>query len=352
MKLSICVLILSCLIIYCYASKDYYKILGVSRDATDSQIKKQYYKLAKEYHPDKHKGDEATKDKYKEITNAYSILSDAEKRRKYDMYGEDGLKENGRGGGNPFSFMRQEPQGPPKAPSIVIEVEATLEDIYNGKTVEVMHRRQILCPRCRGSGADSPEDVQTCQHCGGTGVRIVTQRLGPGFVTRTQQTCDKCNGKGKTITSTCSYCSGTKVSHGDQIHTITIEKGMSEGHEIVFKEESDENPDVLPGDLIFKLVTPEHNRFTRLGNDLYMDCSITLLQSLVGFTKTFKHLDGHEVTIERKEVTKPGYILTLPEGMPIHNDPTEKGDLYITFTVRFPESITTEQKEAFKKILS
>jgi len=235
---------------------------------------------------------------------------------------------------------QREETGPPKSPNVVIEIIATLEDLYIGKDFEILQRRQILCPRCRGSGAKNPEDVKKCSVCGGTGTRIITQTLGPGFTTKTQTTCDKCNGKGKTVTSTCPYCSGSKISHGDQMIRVVIERGMNEGHQIVYYEEGDEHPERLPGDVILKIVTPDHKRFTRIGPDLYMDFTITLLQALVGFEKTFKHLDGHVVTVTRSEITKPGYILTIPkEGMPIHEQ-TAFGDLHITFNIRFPTTLT------------
>jgi DnaJ-related protein SCJ1 len=338
---------------------DYYTILGVARDASASQIKRAYRQLAKIWHPDKNKDN---KDKFQQITKAYDVLSDADKRRKYDQFGEEGLKQGNRGGGfdpfDIFGFMRggNQQQGGsemPKGPNIVIEVQVTLDDIYNGKDMEILQRRQTLCPKCRGSGAKDPNDVQTCTVCDGTGVRVVTQRLGPGFVTKTQTTCDHCGGRGKIVTSKCEHCQGTKISSGDQILNIVIERGMPDGHEIKSEEDADEAPERTPGDLIFKLTTIPHKRFSRKGNDLFMQITISLLQALVGFKKQFNHLDGHDVNIERTQVTPPGYVLKLEgEGMPLHESPDINGDLFITFNIQFPEKITPEQKSGFEKLLN
>jgi len=343
------------------SDEDYYSILGVARDASTSQIKRAYRQLAKMYHPDKVKSDKELLDKFQKISNAYDVLSDADKRRKYDQYGEEGLKQNrGFGGGDPFdifNFMNRGHQNRdhnemPKGPSITVDVQVTMEDIYNGKELEILQRRQTLCPKCRGTGAKDPNDVQTCPVCGGSGVKVVTQRLGPGFVTQTQTTCDACGGKGKKVTSKCDYCGGAKISRGDQIITIVVERGMPDGYEIKSEEDADESPDHTPGDLIFKLTTAPHKRFTRKGNDLTMQMSISLLQALTGFSKSFNHLDGHQVNIERKEVTPPGFVLKLSEeGLPHHESPDIFGDLYITFNINFPDKVSSDQVEGFKKLL-
>jgi DnaJ-related protein SCJ1 len=271
---------------------DYYAILEVPRDASASQIKRAYRQLAKKYHPDKNK---SFKDKFQQITKAYDALSDADKRRKYDQYGEEGLKQaNQRGGFDPFdifSFMNRggnQQQGEmPKGPNIVIETQVTLEDLYNGKDIEIVQRRQTLCPKCRGTGAKDPNDVQTCPVCEGSGVRVVTQRLGPGFVTKTQTTCDHCGGRGKLVTSKCEHCKGSKISRGDQKIQITIERGMPDGHEIKSEEDADEAPERTPGDLIFKVTTIPHKRFSRKGNDLYMQINIPLSKRLLDSVKNF-----------------------------------------------------------------
>jgi len=343
--------------------EDYYKILDVPRDASIGQIKRSYRQLAMKYHPDKfQKSDPKYKEimeKFQTITSAYEVLSDEDKRRKYDQYGEDGLKQNNNRGFNPFDIFNFNMRGGgdkkemAKGPSITMEIEVSLEDLFNGRETEILQRRQTLCPKCRGSGARDAEDVKDCPHCDGSGVKVVTQRLGPGFVTQTQTTCDHCGGKGKISTSQCEYCKGKKTSRGDQTINIYIERGMPDGHEIKSEDDADEAPDRIPGDLLFKLKTLPHKRFVRKGNDLTMQYTISLLQALIGFEKTFNHLDNHEVKIERTGVTPPGFTLKLEgEGMPLHNSPDVTGDLYITFNINFPSKISEEQKQGFIKLLS
>jgi len=298
-----------------------------------------------------------------EVNAAYSVLSDAEKRRIYDQYGEEGLKKDGgRGGGGGwgdiFNFFgggfggNRGNKEMAKGQNIVIELQCTLEDLYNGRDFEVLQRRQVLCHHCRGTGAEDPNDVTKCPVCQGSGVKVVNQQLAPGFVQRVQTTCDKCGGKGKIIKATCGHCHGTKVNIGEQFVVVIVEKGMPDGYEIVSPSDADQNPDEEPGDLIFKIKTMPHKLFTRQGNDLYLTTRITLLQALVGFSVSFNHLDGHVVTIERTEVTPHGFIQrVVDEGMPFHSFSSQKGNLYVTYEVTFPTYVSESQKVEFRRLL-
>lgn len=350
---------------YCAeAGKNYYQILGVSRDASSKEIGKAYRELSLKWHPDKNKGDPSAQEKFVEISQAYEVLSDEEKRRIYDQYGEEGLNQQGGGANfrNPFDIFanfgfgggggghahhqREQRRGA----SVEIPLEVTLADLYNGKTISVAHKKQILCPHCRGSGAKNPDDVQTCPVCGGSGTRVFTQQLGPGFITQTQKTCDKCGGKGKVVKSTCPFCQGSKVSVDEDSFTIFVERGMPDGHAIVFEQHNDEAPDTIPGDVIFKIRTVPHKRFQREGNNLHMKLTITLLEALVGFSKNVTHLDGHTVVIARSEVSKPGEVLIIEgEGMPYFNSPHDAGNLFVELNFKMPPSLTEEQKEQCRK---
>jgi len=339
--------------------------LGVKRDASGADIKKSYRKLAMKYHPDKNdKKDPEIEKLFVEVSNAYEVLSDDEKRRIYDQHGEEGLKEGGRGGGfkNPFDIFsnfgfggfggQQRGQEEQKGENNVIPLDVTLRDIYNGKTFEVLHKKQILCPHCRGTGGKDPDDVKTCPDCKGKGHKIVVQQLGPGFMTQSQQTCDRCGGKGKIVKTLCPHCKGNKIAVGEDTITIEVERGMPDGHEISFYGEADQNPDINPGDVIFKLQTLPHKRFIRKGHDLKMNMTISLLDALVGFEKRFQHLDDHEVIISKKDITKPNQIFVVQrEGMPHHNYPSEKGDLYVEFKIDMPAELSEHQKEQFKILL-
>jgi DnaJ-related protein SCJ1 len=343
-------------------SRDFYKILKISRSATEQEIKKAFKRLSVQLHPDKNPGNEEARLKYQEVSAAYEVLSDPEKRRVYDQYGEEGLKNDQGGGGfGGFDIFenffgggggRAKKGELQKAPPQTIELQATLEDLYNGRDFEILQKRQVLCTHCRGTGADDPNDVQSCTSCGGTGQRIVEHKIGPGFVQRMQTTCDKCGGKGKVSKSVCSKCRGSKVQQGEQLLTIFIEKGMPEGYEIRSASDADENPGEEPGDLLFKITTAPHDRFVRKGNDLHMTLRISLLEALVGFEYSFNHLDGHAVPLKRTEVTPPGFVQILAnEGMPIHGNTFNFGQLFITYQINFPESLTTEQKDGFKLLL-
>jgi DnaJ-related protein SCJ1 len=344
------------------AGKDYYAILGVSRQASQKEIKKSYRELSLKYHPDKNKDDPKAQEKFVEISEAYEVLSDEEKRRTFDQFGEDGLK---RQGGNHFhdpfdifanfgGFRQQnQQQNERRGETVVLPLEVTLKDLYIGKTIKISHKKQVLCPQCRGTGAKDANDVTTCPVCKGSGMEVHVQQLGPGFVTQTQRPCSKCNGKGRIVKSTCPVCKGTKVASGEDTLTVIVEPGMPDGHDIVFEQESDEIPDITPGDVVFKIFTIPHKRFVRTGNDLHMKMSISLLEALVGFSKSVTHLDGHEVPVTVDSVTKPGQIIKIAnEGMPHHNYSSQRGDLYIEFSINMPETVSESQKEAFKTLLS
>jgi len=341
------------------AGKDYYQILGVAKDASTRQIGKSYRLLSKEWHPDKRRGDPNAAQKFAEISEAYEVLSDDEKRRVYDQYGEEGLKSNGAqqfrspfdifsnfGFGGGFGGHNHQHAEQRKGPNIEIPLEVTLKDLYLGKTFTVAHKKQVLCPKCRGTGAKDAQDVSTCPDCNGSGVKIKTTQLGPGFMTQSQTTCDRCNGKGKVVKSKCPFCKGTKVHIDEDKINVFVERGMQDRHQIVFEQEADEVPETIPGDVIFKIITLPHKKFTRDGDNLHLKMTITLLEALVGFKKTFKHLDGHDVVVSRNEVTKPGEVVVLEEeGMPQHNYASQMGNLYIEFSIKMPTSVTEEQKK-------
>jgi len=228
----------------------------------------------------------------------------------------------------------------------------TLKDLYLGRTITIANKKQVLCHKCRGTGAKNADDVQKCPDCGGSGTKIVTQQLGPGFVTQSQRTCDRCNGKGKIVKSTCPVCKGTKVEVDEDTFNVMIERGMPDKYDIVFEQEGDETPDTTPGDVIFKINTIPHKKFVRNGDDLHMKMNISLLEALVGFTKIIKHLDGHDVKVKKDDVTKPGEVFVVEEeGMPHHNFPSQIGSLFIEFSIKMPVSLTEEQKQGFRTLL-
>ncbi|TPX67234.1 hypothetical protein SpCBS45565_g03941 [Spizellomyces sp. 'palustris'] len=346
------------------AGSDYYGVLGVDRSATKRQIKKAYKELSKKHHPDKNPGDKDAEAKFVELAQAYEVLADDEKRRIYDQYGEEGLKGGGHqqfhnpfdifaqfaGFGGGFGFGHQHAQQR-KGPEVAINLEVTLEELFLGTTIEVEINKQIICPTCRGLGAKRAEDVVKCTACNGAGIRIVRQMLGPGMYQQMQTTCDACGGRGKLVKSKCPACEGNKVKRGSHQLTVTIERGMYDGQQIVMDREADESPDTTPGDLIFTLNTLPHPTFTRKGDNLYVKEVITLKEALLGFEKKLKHLDGNEITIRREGITQPEFVQTINgQGMPTHEFPSERGFLYVEYGVVFPEKLTDAQISQIGKL--
>lgn len=315
-------------------------MLQVPKGASDEQIKRAYRKLALKYHPDKNPGNEEANKKFAEISNAYEVLSDREKRNIYDKYGEEGLKQHaagggGRGGGMNFQdiFSTFFGGGPPeeeekivKGDDVIVELDATLEDLYMGGSLKIWREKNILKPapgkrRCN------------CRN------EVYHKQIGPGmFQQMTEQVCEQ--------------CPNVKYEREGYFVTVDIEKGMQDGQEVVFYEDGEPIIDGEPGDLKFRIRTAPHTHFRREGNDLHTTVTISLLQALVGFEKSLKHLDEHLVDIGSKGITKPKEVRKFKgEGMPLHFS-KKKGDLYVTFEVLFPSSLTEDQKTKIKAVLS
>jgi len=337
---------------------DFYEELELPKgeDSTESDIKKAFRKLSKIYHPDVNPSDEG-KARFVKINKAYEVLYDAKKRKVYDMKGEEGLKqlEESEKHGNvmdPFAALFGGGRDRTRGQDVQMSLKINLEDVYNGNAHKVTLQKQKLCRACKGTGARSKDDVAPCNRCQGKGVVVQRVQIAPGFVQQIQNPCDECGGTGKKIKKKCPECQGKKVMRGESTLEVLIEKGIPEGHEVKFEMEADESPDILPGDVIFKVHTNPHHQFRRDGNDLHMTHRITLLQALVGFSHTITHLDGHEVVIARTAVTPHGHKMTKKgEGMPLHNVPSETGNLIITFEVEFPASVNADQAEQFRKLL-
>ncbi|KAL5791915.1 hypothetical protein ACOSP7_000509 [Xanthoceras sorbifolium] len=329
-----------CYVLTAIAGKSYYDVLQVPRGASDEQIKRAYRKLALKYHPDKNPGNEEANIKFAEINNAYEVLSDSEKRNIYDKYGEEGLKQHaasgGRGGGMGVNIQdifssffgggpAEEEERIVKGDDVIVELDATLEDLYMGGSLKVWREKNVIKPapgkrRCN------------CRN------EVYHKQIGPGmFQQMTEQVCEECQ--------------NVKFEREGYFITVDIEKGMQDGQEVVFYEDGEPIIDGEPGDLKFRIRTAPHDVFRRERNDLHTTVTITLVQALVGFEKTIKHLDEHLVDISSKGITKPKEVRKFKgEGMPLHYS-NKKGDLYITFEVLFPTSLTADQKAKIKEVL-
>lgn len=331
------------------AGRDYYDILGVSRDADPGTIKRAFRKLAVKYHPDKNPGDKTAEKMYVELNNAYEVLNDNSKRQRYDMYGEDGLRgaeqNNDDDGFDPFGGMfggfgrRRRRQEERRVSDVTVPLSVSLEMLYNGGVLEASHKKRVIC-------SEWSDCESKCSRCGGRGVVIQTRRLGPGFVQQIQTTCPACGGTGKIGNPNCTSCPHGQFEEVEKLLLIDVEKGMTNGQTITFDGQTDEIPDHHPGNVHFEIDTQEHDRFRREGNDLHYLLDITLSEALVGVDRMVRQLDGREVRIVTEEVITPkDRIQIAGEGMPSH-DGGSPGKMIVEFWVAFPGSLTKEQKKA------
>ena len=333
-----------------------YDILGVSPSASENELKKAYRKLAKEYHPDKNPD---AGDKFKEISFAYEVLTNPEKKELYDRRGEQGLRDGGSGGpvmdmdifshifgGGLFGFMggqgRGRNGGKRRGEDMVHPLKVSLEDLYNGKTTKLKVSKNVLCGACNGQGGKAGA-VQKCVACQGRGMRIMLRQLVPGMVQQMQSVCTDCNGEGEVINEKdrCRKCEGHKVSMETKLLEVHVDKGMRHGQKIKFTGEADQATGVEPGDIVLVLQEKEHEEFRRDGSDLHMVQRIGLVEALCGSQMTVAHLDGRQLLVKNPpgKVIEAGCIrMVKGEGMPRYKNPLEKGDLYIKFDVQFPEN--------------
>ncbi|XP_077379459.1 dnaJ homolog subfamily A member 1 [Festucalex cinctus] len=330
----------------------FYDTLGVKPNATPDELKRAYRKLALKYHPDKNPTEG---ERFKQISQAYEVLSDAKKREIYDRGGEKAIKEGGPGGGggggsfaSPMDIfdlffgggrrMHRERKGK----NIVHQISVTLEDLYNGATRKLSVQKNTICERCEGRGSRKGA-AQMCMSCQGTGMQVRVHQLVPGMVQQVSTVCHGCQGQGQRISQKdrCKACAGRKILRQKKILEVHIDKGMRDGQKIVFHGEGDQEPGLEPGDIIIVLDLQEHPRFTRKGEDLTMSMELQLVEALCGFQKPVQTLDNRTllVTSHPGELIKPGDTKCVcNEGMPMHRRPFEKGKLIIHFSVVFPKA--------------
>lgn len=332
-------------------NEKYYKVLGVSKEASPGDLKKAYYKLAKDLHPDKNQGDPDKLAQFQEISHAYEVLSDPEKRQLYDQYGEEGLQGGGPssagsifehifGGG--FGGQR----GPRTGEDIGMHLPVTLKELYLGTVKKVPVSRRVVCSKCAGKGSANANAVKVCGACRGQGVRLVRRQMG-GHILQMQAECDECNATGEIISSKdrCPTCKGNKMIQEEKVFEVDVMRGSHEGEKKVFHGEGHHEPGISPGNLIFVFKEKEvaDCPFHRRGNDLIYQKEITLLEALTGYEFVINHFDDRALLVKSQQgdIIKPDDIRVINgEGMPIGGNIFHKGFLFIHFTIKWPAPST------------
>lgn len=347
------------LLSFSFASEDYYKILGVSRTADEKEIRNAYRQLSKKYHPDKNPDDENAQHKFMEISNAYDVLMDSEKRQIYDIHGEEGLKNGGGSGGHggqggfdPFRdfFGGQFNRGPPRAQDVAAEVEITLKEFFNGKNIDMGLNLMGPCEQCNGSGSSDGVKHQ-CDGCQGRGRVLQTRNFGNGMIQQMETACPKCRGQGNLIKHKCKTCHGQGAHEQQKVFNVHVAPGAPRNYVEVFENSGPSQPGILPGNL--KVIVKEDLKkdnlgYRRVGHNLYRSEVLSLNEALNGnWSREIEFLDAYDplVKIERKAgvIVQNGEIEIIKgKGMPIANGVDEAGDLYIEYIVVFP--VKNQQK--------
>jgi molecular chaperone DnaJ len=347
------------------AKRDYYEVLGVSRDTAVSEIKKAYRQLAMKYHPDRNPGDSEAEEKFKEASEAYSVLADEEKRQIYNQFGFEGLKGAGRGSGD-FSFFsdsifadfedilgsffgfsggRGGARGARRGRDVGVEVNLSLEEAYKGVEKELDVKREQSCHVCDGSGAEPGRPVETCQQCGGSG----KSRVSHGFFS-IASACPVCEGQGKIIRYPCKTCGGKgRVLESRKIK-VNIPAGVDSGNRLRVGGEGEGGyKGGRPGDLYVILHVEEHDHFKREGNDLIYRLDITFSQAVLGDEIKIVTFDGKE-KIKVHPESQTGKIIRL-KGKGFKNvNSWGKGDLLVILNVVTPTGLSKKEKELFRQL--
>uniref|UniRef100_A0A8R1DWI5 Uncharacterized protein n=1 Tax=Caenorhabditis japonica TaxID=281687 RepID=A0A8R1DWI5_CAEJA len=330
----------------------YYDTLGVKPDASDSELKKAYRKLALKFHPDKNP-DGA--EQFKQISQAYEVLSDEKKRKIYDQAGEEGLQGGGGGGGegfhNPFDVFDMffgggggGRRGERRVKPTVHQMRVTLDTLYKGATRKLKINRTVTCKQCKGRGG-AEGACKDCSDCNGRGIKIRVIRMGP-MVQQMQSHCESCQGEGSIFAEKdkCKKCNGRKQVREEEILEVHIKPGQRDGEKFVFEEKGDQALDIeKPGDFIVVLDEQEHEKFVRKGDNLIIQHNIELSEALCGFVRTIKTLDGRDIyyrVLPGEVIAHAAVKVIHNEGMPMHRTPSDRGDLLVQFDVKFPDKMS------------
>jgi molecular chaperone DnaJ len=355
------------------SKRDYYEILGVPRNATQEEIKNSYRKLALKYHPDRNKSPEAEA-KFKEISEAYAVLVDDEKRGQYDTFGREGVYERygpedifssanfsdifrdlgfGFGTFNDIfeQFFGRARRATPKGEDLTYHLQLKLEDVTSDVTKEIEIPRTELCKACNGSGAASGTSTKKCHQCDGSGQVQRVQSTGFARLIRVE-TCGRCSGRGYIIDSPCSECKGSGTVKKIRRISIVIPAGVDDGHTLRLRGEGEAGEyGSPPGDLYVVINIPPHPTFKRKDGDVYIDAKINAIETMLGTEIQVPTLYG-DVKLNIPQGTQPGSIFKIKgKGLQRINS-FGKGDQFVVINVVIPKHLNNKQKELLKRILS
>ncbi|MBI3502409.1 MAG: molecular chaperone DnaJ [Bacteroidetes bacterium] len=360
------------------AKRDYYDILGVPKGASADEIKKAYRKKALEFHPDRNPNNKEAEEKFKEAAEAYEILGDNDKRKRYDQHGHAGVGggySGGSYGGGGFQHMDMEDifsrfgdifggehpfesffgggqrsrRRVNKGTNLRIKVKLTLEEIAKGVEKKIKVHKYISCSHCNGTGAQKGSGFSTCSTCRGTGQVTRTQQTILGYM-QTASTCPQCGGEGQIITDKCRYCNGDGIMRGEEVITINIPAGVVEGMQLSMSGKGNAGPrGGIPGDLIIAIEEQEHEHFEREGNNIYYEHHLNFVDAAIGTSVEVPTLEG-KAKVKIDAGTQPGKILRLKgKGIPDVNG-YGRGDLLISINVWTPQHLSSEEKKALEKL--
>lgn len=354
--------------------RDYYEVLGVSKGASDSEIKSAYRKLAKKYHPDMNPGDKEAEAKFKEASEAYAVLSDADKRRQYDQFGHAAF-DGGAGGAGGFDFggmdmgdifgdifgdffgggrSRSQSNGPMKGQNIRTSVRITFEEACFGVDKEIDVTLKEECATCHGTGAKPGTPPETCKKCGGKGQVVFTQQSLFGVV-RNVQSCPDCHGTGKIIKERCSDCGGSGYISKRKKISVSIPAGIDNGQCVRIRDKGE--PGVnggQRGDLLVEVAVSRHPIFQRQDRDIFSTAPITFAQAALGGDVRIKTVDGEVIYTVKPGTQTNTRVRLRNKGVPSLRNKQIRGDHYVTLVVEVPTKMNSEQKElleAFDKAM-
>lgn len=356
------------------SKKDYYDVLGVSKTATADEIKKAYRKLARQYHPDVNKDNPEAAEKFKEVSEAYSVLSDEQKRAQYDQFGHAAFENGGAGGAGGFGGFegfggfggggmedifdmffggqgrgsRGSNAGPQRGADLRFDLEITFEEAAFGLEREISLYRDKQCPHCHGNGAEPGSKVETCPECHGSGEIRFTQNTMFGQMTNVRP-CPKCHGEGKIISEPCKECRGQGTVKKNKKLKVKIPAGVDNGSRLRVAGEGEAGVKGGPsGDLYVYLYVKPHKFFERDGTTVYCEVPINIVQATLGDEIKVPTLDG-QVVMKVPEGTQPGKVLRLKgKGIPSLRNST-RGDQLVRIKVVVPQKLNEKQKDALRK---